>query len=57
MFIWMERERMSHDFQHGCAINLSLMFIERNGNNVLFPQNNDCFFYEQGSNWFVKWGG
>jgi hypothetical protein len=53
----MERERMSHDFQHGCEINLSLMFIERNGNNVMFPQNNVCFFYEQGSNWFVKWGG
>ncbi len=50
MFIWMERERMSHDFQHGCEINLSLMFIERNGNNVMFPQNNVCFFYEQGSN-------
>lgn len=46
----MERERVSHDFQHGCEIDLSLVLIERTHINVMFPQNNNCFFYDQGIN-------
>lgn len=50
MFIWMEKKSVSHDFQHGCEIDLSLVFIERTCMNVMFPQNNNNFFDDQGIN-------